>query len=283
MQTTKNSLSAPSDIAMMPMRGRERVRWSGSTVLALLLHGSLICWLAYHYVAADSVTAAPPPALMLVLADKIESVPAPNDVPMGPPKVLSAPESSVKSETERQESVQPAAPEAMKPAILAAKNKVIEKPKPVSQRRETQNDNAPSLDSLPSTTPSAEATSAPPSAAEQRIAAPYTSDSFAQTQGIPDWSSLMLGHLSRHKRYPPIAVRQSRQGIVLVRVTLDKAGLVSATRLMKSSGVDSLDNEALALPKRAQPLPPAPEEIMANRKEISITIPVRFDLRELRN
>lgn len=93
----------------------------------------------------------------------------------------------------------------------------------------------------------------------------------------------MLGHLSRHKRYPPIAVRQSRQGIVLVRVTLDKAGLVSATRLMKSSGVDSLDNEALALPKRAQPLPPAPEEIMANRKEISITIPVRFDLRELRN
>lgn len=283
MQTTKNSLSAPSDIAMMPMGGRARVRWSGSTFLALLLHGGLLGWLAYHYIAADSVTAAPPPALMLVFADKMESVPAPNDVPMGPPKVLSAPESSVKSETERQESVQPAVPEAIKPTILAVKKKVSEKPKPVSQRRETQNDNAPSQDSLPNTLPPVEATSEPPSTTGQRIAAPYTSDSFAQTQGMPDWSGLIMGHLSRHKRYPPIAVRQNRQGVVLVHVTLDKAGLVLATRLMKSSGVDSLDNEALALPKRAQPLPPAPEEIMANRTEISITLPVRFDLRELRD
>lgn len=92
-----------------------------------------------------------------------------------------------------------------------------------------------------------------------------------------------MAHLSRFKRYPALAVRQQRQGIVQVAVTLDRQGNVLGVKLLRSSGVASLDREALQLPQRASPLPAPGNEIAAGQAEFSVTIPIRFDLREVRH
>ena len=128
----------------------------------------------------------------------------------------------------------------------------------------------------------ASSTSAPPSLDGKRVAAPQTSVASQPSQDASVWSGLLLAHLSRFKRYPALAVRQQRQGVVQVAVTLDRQGNVLGVKLLRSSGVASLDREALQLPQRASPLPAPGNEIAAGQREFSVTIPIRFDLREVR-
>ncbi len=87
----------------------------------------------------------------------------------------------------------------------------------------------------------ASSTSAPPSLDGKRVAAPQTSVASQPSQDASVWSGLLLAHLSRFKRYPALAVRQQRQGIVQVAVTLDRQGNVLGVKLLRSSGVASLD------------------------------------------
>jgi protein TonB len=47
-----------------------------------------------------------------------------------------------------------------------------------------------------------------------------------------------------------------------------------SVRLERSSGVRSLDDEALSLPKRASPLPRPPEEVKGD--SIELVVPVEF-------
>ncbi|WP_271409205.1 energy transducer TonB [Pseudomonas sp. Q1-7] len=45
--------------------------------------------------------------------------------------------------------------------------------------------------------------------------------------------------------YPALARRRNQQGLVLVEVRLDAQGLLQGIRLLRSSGVESLDRSAL--------------------------------------
>lgn len=87
----------------------------------------------------------------------------------------------------------------------------------------------------------------------------------------------LLAHLSRHKRYPRAALSMRHQGVVMLRFTLDRGGAVTAMRIERSSGFESLDNEVLQLMERAQPLPGMPEEIPGERLEV--VVPIQFFLR----
>lgn len=51
-----------------------------------------------------------------------------------------------------------------------------------------------------------------------------------------------------------------------------------STKLVKSSGVIALDQEALAVVKRAQPLPQPPAGLLSNG-QISLTMPIGFELK----
>nr|WP_275938444.1 TonB family protein [Pectobacterium brasiliense] len=99
---------------------------------------------------------------------------------------------------------------------------------------------------------------------------------------MADWNSQLLAHLSRYKRYPAQAVRQRLQGVAQIRVTLDRTGNVLAVSLASSSGVMPLDKESVTLPQRAQPLPAPPAEVIGDNAQLTITIPISFDLREAR-
>lgn len=75
-----------------------------------------------------------------------------------------------------------------------------------------------------------------------------------------DWRAQVLAHLDRHKRYPVIAERQRQQGVVYIQFTMDRAGRVLSSSIVRRSSHPMLDREALAMLQRAQPLPLPPAD-----------------------
>lgn len=113
----------------------------------------------------------------------------------------------------------------------------------------------------------------------ERTTAPETKPAPPAPQvstGKPTWEGLVLGALNKVKRYPRIAQQQRRQGVPWIRFVMDREGRVLSANLERSSGIPSLDDEALKLPKRAQPLPKPPEEVKGTT--IELVVPVEFFL-----
>jgi protein TonB len=116
-----------------------------------------------------------------------------------------------------------------------------------------------------------------PEAAPAEIAA-------AQVQGmptenrsnaIPTWRTAVATLLERNKRYPDDA--KNDRGIAQIAFSIDRRGRVMSSRVVKTSGSVALDREALDMVKRAQPFPPPPAALQGS--EVSLTVPVRFNMR----
>lgn len=261
---------------------RYAVRWSGSVLLALLLHISVLIWLSYY--EEDTAQEAPPPAMMLMVAEQIQSTATPRDVPLGPQQTLSEPQESTPDPLEKSDAPLPVAEPAPTPAMAVA---TTPRPKAQPVREKTKKTEkaqpAPAQQvATPVKTPPAPTTSAPLAGNQTQVAAPYTSDAAQMRRGVADWSSRVLAHLGRYKRYPPQAARQRLEGVAQIRVTLDRQGNILSVALFSSSGVTSLDQESVALPQRAQPLPAPPVDVIGEKTQLAITIPIRYDLREFR-
>ena len=84
-----------------------------------------------------------------------------------------------------------------------------------------------------------------------------------------------MTRLAKVQRYP--AQARSVQGVVNFAFTIDRHGGVVSSRSVKSSGSAVLDAEALALIKRAAPLPPPPADIADG--DLSFVVPIRFATR----
>jgi len=95
--------------------------------------------------------------------------------------------------------------------------------------------------------------------------------------GKPTWEGLVLAALNKVKRYPPDAQFARRQGVPWIRLTMDRQGRVLSVMLERGSGIPSLDREALALPRRASPLPKPPEDVPG--AAIELIVPVEFFMR----
>ncbi|MGA1799048.1 TonB family protein [Sphingomonas sp. 4RDLI-65] len=113
-----------------------------------------------------------------------------------------------------------------------------------------------------------------PAAAPPAPTPPPRPVASAPSERPADWQSRVLGRLNAVKSYPSSARARRQQGVVLIRFTLDRAGTVLAVTLEQSSGFALLDREALALPKRASPLPGPPEDVKGQR--IELVVPVEF-------
>jgi protein TonB len=88
------------------------------------------------------------------------------------------------------------------------------------------------------------------------------------------WEGLVLAALDKVKRYPREAQFRRQQGVPYIRFVIDRSGKVLSSSLERTSGVRSLDAEAVALPKRAQPLPKPPED--RKGETIELVVPVEF-------
>ncbi len=113
---------------------------------------------------------------------------------------------------------------------------------------------------------------------EQRPPAPETA---APVRGgapriEPSWESRLFRKLQQAKRYPSEARARDEQGVVTLTFSIDRNGHVTARRVAKGSGYAALDDEAMALVMRAQPMPAFPPSM--TEAEISLTVPIRFSL-----
>ncbi|KAA8679512.1 energy transducer TonB family protein [Vibrio gigantis] len=89
-----------------------------------------------------------------------------------------------------------------------------------------------------------------------------------------NWQQALHAHLEREKRYPRKAKRMKKKGMPVIKFTMDRQGNVVDVVLVKSSGTLSLDNEAVDLVYRAQPLIKPPTSIAGTR--LSLTLPINF-------
>ena len=89
-----------------------------------------------------------------------------------------------------------------------------------------------------------------------------------------DYASVLLAWLERHKEYPRAAQQRCQQGVVLLYIVIDKRGRVIDSRIHESPGRRLLDDAALAMLERAQPLPPIPDDI--HKERLEFVVPVQF-------
>ncbi|WP_201159755.1 TonB family protein, partial [Rhodoplanes elegans] len=201
-------------------------------------------------------TAPPEPAEVPTASTTPPDPTVARDVPPAAEPVLATPAPAVDTVASPEPVVRPPDPPAPKPAARRA-----EAPrKPAERATKPRRQDA-------------------PAARESRVAAVAAS---AGSSGIgvgrsdaqSNYPGLVLAHLARFKQYPGEARAQARGGIARVRFTLDGGGRVTGVALAQGSGHADLDQESVAVVRRASPFPPPP-----GGRPQSFTLPVRFGLR----
>ena len=91
------------------------------------------------------------------------------------------------------------------------------------------------------------------------------------------YAALLFAWLKRHQIYPETALARRQQGTAVVFFEIDRQGRLLETRLEQSSGFPLLDREALAMLRRASPMPPTPAAITG--QTYSALFPVEFQVR----
>ena len=98
---------------------------------------------------------------------------------------------------------------------------------------------------------------------------------------IQSYLSVVKTKIARAKKYPRSARREGVTGTATVSFTIKLNGKVKDIILVKSSGDERLDEEALKMLKRASPFPAIPEDV--SKKDMDLTIPIEFALKTIKN
>jgi protein TonB len=112
---------------------------------------------------------------------------------------------------------------------------------------------------------------------QRAAAAPSTAASGigrGRSDNSANYNGMVAAHLARHKQYPAAARSAGTQGIATVSFSIDGSGRVTSARLARGSGNAAIDQEVVAMARRASPFPAPPDGRGRN-----FTVPVRFNLR----
>jgi protein TonB len=251
-------------------------RWAISAAIVVLAHGAIAARMVPW---REEIEPAEPAAAIVVEFAPIPVAPPtpPTEIAPGPEQVMSQasperPVEHVEDEQKIEEKVASKPVEEPPPEIKPA-------PNPEVAIEPRQQEVAKLLPQEPRTP--APTTSAPQAIPEQSAAVPA-----APMQGrltpvpsntVPTWKMHILALLERNKRYPEAAQSRRQEGVAQVFFSIDRQGHVINSRLVRSSGASTLDDEALALLRRAEPFPPPPPELPGAR--VDLTVPIRFNLR----
>lgn len=113
------------------------------------------------------------------------------------------------------------------------------------------------------------------SAAPQPAAVTY--DDGERQRRIVDFQRALQRHLIRQMRYPAAARARKEEGVVYVRVAMDRRGNVISAKIQEASAFVDLNAEGLAVIQRAQPLPLPPDVVQGD--PVDLIVPVTFSLR----
>jgi len=103
-----------------------------------------------------------------------------------------------------------------------------------------------------------------------------TSTSEVSPKLQASYEQLIVSHLERHKEYPRRAVRRNLEGQAMLYLRVAPDGSLKFSQLQSSTGVSILDEEIVAMVRRANPFPKAPQGI---HREIELSIPIAFELK----
>jgi TonB family protein len=95
------------------------------------------------------------------------------------------------------------------------------------------------------------------------------------------WQKELIAHFDQHKRYP---LHSLERATVLVNFVIDETGRVLSSRVVRGSGDASLDEAALAMIRRSDPVPKPPLVIVQDplfkvQEGLSFTMPVNFHVK----
>ena len=242
---------------------QEVVRWSFCAAAVLLVHATVLLALWARPDYADSDAGAP--VVLIELAPLPVAPPAPEtDVAPGPQQLQPESQERLREETPTEKP-----PEAERvPDVAPAQNPAVTLPavpEPPKKRREAKQEPAETARS-PAAPPAAVAPARrPASPAPGRLQQPSSTV-------MATWQRSLVAQLERNKRYPPGAGGQ--QGTAKLAFRIDRRGHLLTSRIVQSSGSAALDEETLALVKRAQPFPEPPDDIPDD--QLSFVVPVRY-------
>jgi protein TonB len=114
---------------------------------------------------------------------------------------------------------------------------------------------------------------------EKAAAAPRQAPSVAlgaDRDDVQRYLAALMRQLHRYKSYPSALKRDKVEGHVVVQFTLNAGGQIVASRVERSSGHAGLDQAALQMLARANPLPAIPDSM--NRTELTLSVPVEYSL-----
>jgi len=248
-------------------------RWVISGAIIVLAHGGIAAGMVNW---RDEIEPAEPAAAIVIEFAPIPAGPAmpQTNIAPGPEQVMSdaSPNKPVESLEEKQkveEKVASKPVEEPPPEVKPAPNPelAVEPPREVQETPKRQEPRPPApTTSAPQAIP--ERTAALPAAPAQGQITPQNSRALAA------WRSQIVAMIERNKRYPEASARRGEHGVAQVFFSLDRRGRLVDSRIVRSSGANALDEEALALLQRAQPFPPLPPEILGDR--VNLLLPLRF-------
>ncbi len=263
---------------MMPRH--EMLRWGGCLVLVLLVHAagaaSLLDWSK-----PVPPMELPPPAIMIDLgaAQPAPPPPPPQQAVIEPPRPVQP---------------TPPVPEQPKVEVPQVKSEVAleerrpEKPKVEQKKKPKEKKSKPAeKPPVPTPQPVAKAPETPavvPAKPVEQSQIQEASTSAAKAQesaasaaasaaAMKNWESLVAAHLFKHKR--SLRMRQRQPMTAYIHVAIGRQGQILSRNVAQSSGDDRLDEAALNLIDRANPLPPPPPDYADARLQ-SINLPVVF-------
>lgn len=171
------------------------------------------------------------------------------------------------------------APRAEKPRLAPAKPLPAPKRAPIAREAPIAKPLEPPVAESPApaaSDPAPEAPAAPLARIEAQPAPNVPSSEAAEADLLAKYRLEIIALARRLKRYPPVAIDNNWQGTAQVRVSFGADGRRSSITVVKSSGHDVLDKQAVDLITKA--FVPVPQALRG--RDFALEIPVRYSLEE---
>jgi protein TonB len=259
---------------------RSRIsRWASAAVIVVAAHVGGAALAFIHWQEDDT-------ADDVAGAISVELAPLPAATPVDSPDVAHGPlmEEAVQTPQASKQTVQEVLKETpvVEESPAPEPEVVLPKPRPVEEKKSDEHE---TKDAVPEQQTPDQASAAPLTTAPPRVEAqpspaaanPVPSAATNVARVRARWERALINHLNHYKRYPDAARNRGSQGVVVVAFTIDRSGQVIASQVARSSGSPPLDEEGLAVLKRASPLPAPPEQMAGAALEL--TLPIQFRIK----
>lgn len=255
--------------------GREPppVRELGALGISVALHAAAVLGIAF-------MTLAPPREVPAVLVELL--VERPPAVSEGPVRMSEVAPAAAASEPEALAPADPIPADPLPETALAPEPAPTPEPAPLPPRAKPRAE--PTAPPRPVAAEAAGPVDAP--VAAPPVQAPPAAVAAAPSVAVPappapepstqSYGNALLRWLERYREYPRTARLRRIEGVVVLRLTIERGGRLLEVAVAESSGSPLLDDAALDMARRAAPMPPLPQGEGVER--VVMLVPITYRL-----